>query len=125
MTGELETVATFNDLTQAQNARSALESAEIESILRDETTGSIDWALLPALGGLRLQVKSADVAGAREVLADLDRAVAEAGENEPEDPEETAHRESARRWKRWVGLIAFLILFLPMLVTLALGLLDW
>ena len=67
MTGELETVATFNDLTQAQSARSALESAEIESFLLDETTGSIDWGLLPALGGLRLQVRRADVAGAREV----------------------------------------------------------
>jgi hypothetical protein len=121
MTRELETVATFNDLTQAQSARSALESAGIEGILQDEATGSIDWGLLPALGGLRLQVRSADVAGAREVLANLDRTVAEIVEN---DPEETEHRESSRRWKRWAGLISFLILFLPMLLTLAIVLLD-
>ena len=123
MTGELETVATFNDLTQAQSARSALESAEIESFLRDETTGSIDWGLLPALGGLRLQVKRADVAGARAVLADLDLAVEAVG-NEPADPEETEHRDSAMRWKRRAGLIALLILFLPVILSLVFSLLD-
>ena len=124
MSGKLETVATFNNLTQAQSARSALESAEIESFLQDEATGSIDWGLLPALGGLRLQVKSADVAGARGVLANLDRTAAETIESYPEDPEETEHRESSTRRKRWAGLIAFLILFLPLLLTLAFALLD-
>lgn len=123
MTGELETVATFNDLTQAQSARSALESAEIESFLLDETTGSIDWGLLPALGGLRLQVRRADVAGARAVLDDLDLAVGAVG-NEPADPEEIEHRDSATRWKRRAGMIALLILFLPVILALAFSLLD-
>ena len=54
MDDNLETVATFTDLTQAQAARSALEAAGVAVFLRDENTGSIDWGLMPALGGLRL-----------------------------------------------------------------------
>ncbi|HEV2845756.1 MAG TPA: DUF2007 domain-containing protein [Thermoanaerobaculia bacterium] len=118
MTDSLETVATFTDLTQAQSARSALESAEIENYLQDEATGSIDWGLMPALGGLRLQVKSADAARAREILADLGQSV------DPADPEEIEHSESARRRKRLIGFIAFFIFFLPTLLAIVLSWLD-
>jgi hypothetical protein len=118
MTDRLETVATFTDLTQAQSARSALESAEIESFLLDEATGSIDWGLMPAMGGLRLQVRSADAARAREVLADLGQSVDSA------DLEEVEHSESARRRKRRIGLIALLIFFLPTLLAFAFSWLD-
>jgi hypothetical protein len=62
MSDRLTTAATFNDLAQAQNARAALNAAGIASELRDENTGSLHWGLMPALGGLRLQVKSAELA---------------------------------------------------------------
>lgn len=71
MDDNLETVATFTDLTQAQAARSALKAADISVFLRDENTGSIDWGLMPALGGLRLEVNGEDAERAREVLAEL------------------------------------------------------
>ena len=118
MTDRLETVATFTDLTQAQSARSALESAEIESFLQDEATGSIDWGLMPAMGGLRLQVKSADAARAREALSGLGRTA------DPVDAEEMEHSEAARNRKRRVGLIALLIFFLPTLLAIVLSWLD-
>jgi len=113
MSGELKTVATFIDLTQAQGARSALESAGVESFLRDENTGSIDWGLMPALGGLRLEVRSVDVERARQVLAPL---LSE--KQESEDPEEIEHLEASRRRKRVVGLVSFLIILSPGIVAL-------
>lgn len=111
-------VATFTDLTQAQAARSALEAAEITAFLRDENTGSIDWGLMPALGGLRLEVESENAGRAREVLAELDLEPAGMGLSQEEEREEVAHREATRRRKRLVGLVAFLILLLPTLLAL-------
>jgi hypothetical protein len=111
MSEKLETVATFNDLTQAQGARAVLESAGIESMLQDESTGSIDWGLMPAMGGLRLQVAVGDAAGAREALGSFESAAPES-----DDPEEAEHLEASRRRKRLVGLVSFFILFLPMLI---------
>lgn len=116
MSDQLETVATFTDLTQAQSARSALESAEIESFLQDEATGSLDWGLMPAMGGLRLQVRSAGAARAREVLDSLGGVAVDAL-----DPEESGYRDSARRRKRLVGFVALLLLFLPFLLSLVFG----
>lgn len=116
----LETVATFTDLTRAQSARSALEAAGIASALLDENTGSMDWGLMPAMGGLRLQVKSVDIAQAQEVLAESGMQPDDTGEGtrfDLADPEEVEHRASASRRKRRVGLVAFLIFFLPTLLA--------
>jgi hypothetical protein len=121
MNENLETVATFTDLTQAQAARSALEAAEITVFLRDENTGSIDWGLMPALGGLRLQVEREDAGRAREVLGELALEPAGMGQAWREEPEEVAHREAARRRKRLVGLVTFLMLLLPTLLALIFG----
>lgn len=116
----LETVATFTDLTRAQSARSALEAAGIASALLDENTGSIDWGLMPAMGGLRLQVKSVDIAQAQEVLAESGMQpddTAEGTRFDLADPEEVEHREAASRRKRRVVLVSFLILLLPALLA--------
>jgi Putative prokaryotic signal transducing protein len=127
MNGKLETIATFNDLTQAQAAHAVLKAEGIVSDLRDEMTGSIDWGLMPALGGLRLQVDTADVQRALDVLKDFDAetkspALHTADDpSEPSDAEELAYRERSRRRKRLVVLVSFLLLFLPMLVALFLG----
>jgi hypothetical protein len=120
MSDKLETVATFTDLTQAQAARSALEAAEVAVFLRDENTGSIDWGLMPALGGLRLEVESKDAERAREVLAELAEPTG-VGRSQEEEPEEVTHREAARRRKRLVGLVALLMLLLPTLLALIFG----
>ena len=128
MNGKLETIATFNDLTQAQAAHAVLKAEGIASELQDEMTGSIDWGLMPALGGLRLQVDTADVQRALDVLKDVDAettspAPLTSGDDpdEPSDVEELAYRERSRRRKRLVVLVSFLILFLPALVALVLG----
>ena len=116
----LETVATFTDLTRAQSARSALEAAGVASALLDENTGSIDWGLMPAMGGLRLQVKSVDIAQAQEVLAESGMQPGDTGEGtrfDLADPEEVEHREAASRRKRLVGLFSFLLLLLPTLLA--------
>lgn len=128
MNGKLETIATFNDLTQAQAALAVLKAEGIASELQDEMTGSIDWGLMPALGGLRLQVDTAAVQRALDVLKDFDAettspAPLTSGDNpdEPSDVEELAYRERSRRHKRLVVLVSFLILFLPVLLALFLG----
>ena len=130
MSDQLVSVASFHDLTQAQAARSALASEGIDSVLQDEATGSIDWALMPALGGLRLQVGAGDVAVARRILEDTDLLGASApspmpaaGQDEDpiSEPEEIEYREASRRRKRTLGLVAFLILFLPLLIALIFG----
>jgi hypothetical protein len=130
MSTKLETVARFHDLTQAQAARAALEAEGISCELRDESTGSIDWGLMPALGGLRLQVAAADVARAEETLGELHSGPTAAevltagGAEAPSVGEEAEYREASRRRKRLVGLISFLIMFLPILLTLILGWID-
>jgi hypothetical protein len=128
MNGKLETVATFNDLTQAQAAHAVLKAEGIASDLKDEMMGSIDWGLMPALGGLRLQVDTADVQRALELLEDFDvetksPAPPDSDEEpgEPSDAEELAYRERSRHRKRLVGLISFLLLFLPALIAFFLG----
>jgi hypothetical protein len=127
MSDRLTTAATFNDLAQAQNARAALNAAGIASELRDENTGSLHWGLMPALGGLRLQVKSAELARALEALNEAgwgEESPPDSDESLSTDAEEADYRESARRRKRLVGLISFLILFLPLLAVIVLSLMD-
>lgn len=129
MDGKLETIATFNDLTQAQAARAALEAEGIACDLLDETTGSIDWGLMPALGGLRLQVKTADVPQALDVLSELgldpkSPDLPRDDSSDPSDAEERTYRESSRRRKRLVGWVSFLIFFLPVLFAILFGILS-
>lgn len=76
---------------------------------------------MPALGGLRLQVRSEDLGRAREVLDRLDLDDGDPVPAPAEDPEEAAHLASSSRRKRFVGLVAFLIFFLPALVALILS----
>jgi hypothetical protein len=101
-----EEVARYTELTEAQTARSALESAGLSVSLRDEQTGSLNWLYLPALGGLRLEVRADQVAAAREILT-LDLADREG--SAPVTP---------HRGKRLAGWVALAILLLPYLVSL-------
>ena len=63
------TVARYRDMPEAVVARSVLESAGIDCILRDENTIRMQWFLSNAMGGMRLQVAPADEAAARELLS--------------------------------------------------------
>jgi hypothetical protein len=133
MPDEFETVATFHDLTQAQAARAALEGEGVSSQLLDETTGSMDWGLISAMGGLRLQVPKDQVPHARKILDNLvpayDRsslAPDELADSDDADlAEEARHRAAATERKRFVGRVALLILFLPTLIGLIFLVVSW
>jgi hypothetical protein len=134
MPDELEIVAAFHDLTQAQAARAALEADGISSYLLDEATGSIDWGLMPAMGGLRLQVPKAQAAHARKLLdgfisADADDVSLGPGSLDDSDDmnpaEEARFSAAATQRKRLVGRVALLLLFLPTLIGLILLVASW
>jgi hypothetical protein len=65
------TVATAPDLAAANVLRGALEAEDIECFIPDEQTAGALWHLSGALGGVRIQVNTADEARARAVLDDL------------------------------------------------------
>ncbi len=50
------TVANFDDLTEALLLRSRLEAEGIPAFVPDEYTAQNDWALIYAIGGIRVQV---------------------------------------------------------------------
>lgn len=66
---KMVTVAKYRDLSEAIVARSVLEAADIACFLRDENTVRMDWLWSNLLGGLRLQVATADVERAEDLLA--------------------------------------------------------
>jgi hypothetical protein len=69
---ELPSVVTlrqFLTVQEAVMAKSILDSAGIESFLADENVISMNWLWSNALGGVKLQVRKADVAVASELLA--------------------------------------------------------
>lgn len=114
MSPTYDTVARFTDLTQAQAARSVLESAGLSPQLRDEFMGSLNWLYVPALGGLRLEVTHERAEEARQLLGELPELE---GEGLLEDGPATDREASARR-KRRVALVALVILFLPPILVL-------
>ena len=68
---ELPSVVTlrqFLTVQEAVMAKSILDSAGIESFLADENVISMNWLWSNALGGVKLQVRKADVAVASELL---------------------------------------------------------
>jgi len=66
---EFVTIARYRDIPEAVVARSVLESAGIQCILRDENTIRMDWLWSNMIGGMRLQVPGRDADTARELLA--------------------------------------------------------
>jgi len=68
MDEELVSVAGFRDPTEAQMAKGMLESAGIETLMQGENAN----ALYPGALRVRLQVRAADEAEARELLKDVE-----------------------------------------------------
>src|SRR5213595_315365 len=71
MSGQLVTVATFNNPVQAALARNYLENSLIRAFLLDEETVAVNWAIGNAVGGIKLQVHAADAAAASFMLGQL------------------------------------------------------
>jgi len=73
----LVTLARFDWLMAANLARCRLESCGIEVYLAEEDTVSLCWHYARLLGGVRLQVNSADAEDALAVLAEEPLAIEE------------------------------------------------
>ena len=65
---ELATIRQFRDLPEALLAKGCLESAGIECYLADENLVRLDWFISNFIGGIKLNVRAADVESARTIL---------------------------------------------------------
>jgi hypothetical protein len=65
---ELATVRQFRDLPEALLAKGCLESAGIECFLGDENLVRLDWFISNFIGGIKLNVRAADVENACMIL---------------------------------------------------------
>jgi hypothetical protein len=65
---QLGTVRQFRDLPEALLAKGCLESVGIECFLGDENLVRLDWFISNFIGGIKLNVKVADVENARKLL---------------------------------------------------------
>jgi hypothetical protein len=65
---ELVMLRRFRDLSEAMLAKGMLDSAGIESSLKDENMIRMNWFISNLIGGVRLMVKPEDVEAAKEVL---------------------------------------------------------
>jgi hypothetical protein len=67
---ELVTIQQFRDLPEALLAKGSLESAGIECFLADDNLVRLDWFISNFIGGIKLNVRAADVTNARSILAE-------------------------------------------------------
>lgn len=74
---DLVPIATFGTLSEAEVARSILESEGIEGVLQDEPLASLMPPVAFANGGLTLKVAAEDAERAREALSVPDDADAD------------------------------------------------
>ncbi len=65
---ELVTIRQFRDLPEALLAKGSLESAGIPCFLADENLVRLDWFISNFIGGIKLNVRSADVENAQNLL---------------------------------------------------------
>jgi len=65
---ELVTIRQFRDLPEALLAKGSLESAGIECSLADDNLVRLDWFISNFIGGIKLNVRAADVENAQQLL---------------------------------------------------------
>lgn len=65
----MQTVAKFNDITDAHVARSLLEAHDIPAWIAEASHAGLDWRIAGALGGIRLQVEDDRAEEATALLA--------------------------------------------------------
>ena len=64
----LITIASFDHTLDANLAKTRLEAEGIDCVLTDEHITSMNWFWVPAIGGVRLQVRESDAGRALEIL---------------------------------------------------------
>jgi hypothetical protein len=82
---ELQVVESYVFPHEAYLACTALESAGIQAVIADEHIVAMDWFLATAVGGIKIRVRTRDLAAAREFLAAVTEAsrARRASEREP------------------------------------------
>jgi hypothetical protein len=111
---EFVTVAAYLGRIDALAAGSFLASVGIPTALRDDQVAGLNWFYLPALGGVRLQVSTEDLAEATKLLAD-------ASVVSGVTPADKAYFTMHKRKTRLLALLALLMVlgagspFLPLL----------
>ncbi|MBU1043171.1 MAG: DUF2007 domain-containing protein [Candidatus Omnitrophica bacterium] len=83
---ELVTVGKFLNVIDAHIAKTRLESEGIECYIQDENLVTLNWLYSNAIGGVRLQVNSADSSNARQILSDFKQPIEET--DQPDNPSE-------------------------------------
>lgn len=68
----LVTIATYHSQPQAEAARVRLAHDGIHAVLLNETIVAMDWLLMNAIGGIKLQVSAQDVERATEIINKLE-----------------------------------------------------
>ena len=64
----LITIASFDHPIHANLAKTRLEAEGIDCVLIDEHITGMNWLWVPAIGGVRLQVRESDAERAMEIL---------------------------------------------------------
>lgn len=68
----MRTIAVFRSMEEAEIAKSVLEAEGIEALIPDSSTIGLNWTIMGALGGVRLQVAPEDVEDAVRCLGPSD-----------------------------------------------------
>lgn len=84
---KLVTIATFDQVVQAQMSADALRAVGIDAVVADAEVVSMDWLLGQAVGGIKVQVRDED---ADRAVAELDRAFGAGGERFAAPPPDAA-----------------------------------
>ena len=82
----LVAIRTFLTRIDADLARTALDAAGIESMIRSDDAGGLRPHLW--MGGIALLVRQEDVERAEQLLAEAESAAPDPGESEPGEPRE-------------------------------------
>jgi len=114
----METVGNFPDLASARVAQSLLEAEGIEAIIPDEYMGGVDWQMISALHGLRLQVRPEEAEDARALLAELNSPLLDERIDAPDEGQCSACGSTRLAEASWVRRVKVLILFFPPLLLL-------
>lgn len=101
-------LVSVSSVEEALIIRGVLESNGIQVNIPNEQHASIDWAMIPALGGLAIQVPDDRLDEARQLLADLQAETASDDEVALEDNTYFENRAEQRRGKARSMLVIYL-----------------
>ena len=70
--GELQTIAAYQYVAEAELLQTKLEAEGIDAYLADGNLVAMDWLMSNAVGGVKVQVAAKDVAAARLVVEEVE-----------------------------------------------------